>query len=93
MVSGPRSTDAALQGRGYGRASGGGARADAARGDDLGIFTCDRDLQRFYEGAGGSCSPGTVLIGGTPEDPFPSDVLGKVTLGSFFSARRGARGR
>ena len=61
MVSGLSAvvTDAALQGRGYGRAIVEAARElMRARGDDLGIFTCDRDLQRFYEGAGGSCSPG-----------------------------------
>lgn len=80
-------TDAALQGRGYGRAIvEAGRELMRARGDDVGIFTCDRDLQRFYEMAGWQLLAGTVLIGGTPEDPFPSDVLGKVTLGSFFSA-------
>ena len=62
------------------------------RGLDLGLFTCDRTLQAFYESAGWHLLPGTVLIGGTPIAPFPSDQPGldKVTMGDFFSpaARR-----
>ncbi|MGV9245791.1 GNAT family N-acetyltransferase [Streptomyces sp. NPDC003710] len=60
-----------------------------ARNLDLGLFTCDRPLRAFYERAGWQVLPGTVLIGGTPQDPFPSDRpgFGKVTLGDFFSAR------
>lgn len=54
---------------------------------DLGIFTCDRPLRAFYEAAGWECLPGTVLIGGTPDDPFPSDQFDKVTMGAFFSRR------
>jgi GNAT superfamily N-acetyltransferase len=56
-------------------------------GFDIGLFTCDRPLQAFYEKAGWEVLPGTVLIGGTPDAPFPSDQPGfdKVTLGSFFS--------
>ncbi|MEU6368649.1 GNAT family N-acetyltransferase [Streptomyces sp. NPDC046931] len=62
-----------------------------ARNLDLGLFTCDRPLRAFYERAGWQVLPGTVLIGGTPQDPLPSDRPGfdKVTLGDFFSA--GAR--
>jgi aminoglycoside 2'-N-acetyltransferase I len=59
----------------------------AASGADLGIFTCDRPLQRFYEWCGWQTLPGTTLIGGTPERPFPSDQFDKVTLASFFSAK------
>ncbi|HTW19183.1 MAG TPA: GNAT family N-acetyltransferase [Mycobacteriales bacterium] len=61
----------------------------AAGGIDLGIFTCDRPLQAFYERAGWRVLPGTVVIGGTPEAPFPSDQAGfdKVTMGALFSAR------
>ncbi|MFI6767928.1 GNAT family N-acetyltransferase [Streptomyces sp. NPDC050355] len=59
---------------------------------DLGIFTCDRPLQHFYESAGWHALPGTVLLGGTPQAPFPSDQPGfdKVTMADFFSpaARR-----
>ena len=29
--------------------------------------------------------PGTVLVGGTPEAPFPSDQFDKVTMARFFS--------
>ncbi|MFF3511853.1 GNAT family N-acetyltransferase [Streptomyces sp. NPDC002573] len=60
-----------------------------ARRLDLGLFTCDSPLRTFYEGAGWQMLPGTVLVGGTPQDPFPSDRPGfdKVTLGGFFSAR------
>ena len=56
-----------------------------AGGADLGIFTCDRPLQAFYEAAGWQHLPGTVLIGGTPQDPLPSDRFDKVTLACFFS--------
>lgn len=61
---------------------------------DLGLFTCDRSLQGFYEGCGWETLAGTVLIGGTALEPFPSDAPGmdKVTLGAFFSrAAREAR--
>ena len=54
-------------------------------GVDLGIFTCDPPLQGFYERAGWSALPGTVLIGGTPDTPLPSDALDKVTIGRFIS--------
>ena len=65
-----------------------------ASGADLGIFTCDRELLGFYLGAGWEHLEGTVLIGGTPEDPLPSDGDGfdKVTLGAFFTGKaRAAR--
>jgi aminoglycoside 2'-N-acetyltransferase I len=57
-------------------------------GLDPGMFTCDRPLQRFYESAGWQLLTGTVLIGGTPGAPFPSDQPGfdKVTMGDSFSA-------
>lgn len=56
-------------------------------GADLGLFTCDRPLKPFYEACGWEALPGAVLVGGTPEDPFPSDSPGmdKITLGAFFS--------
>ena len=81
-------TDEELQGRGYGRRLVASAHAAiAASGADLGIFTCDRPLAPFYESAGWTILPGTVLVGGTPDEPFPSDQWDKVTLASFFSAR------
>lgn len=54
---------------------------------DLGLFTCDRPLQAFYESVGWRVLPGAVLIGGTPRAPFPSDQPGfdKVTMSDFFS--------
>ncbi len=59
---------------------------------DLGLFTCDRPLQPFYERAGWHPLPGAVLVGGTVAAPFASDQEGfdKVTMVEFFSplARR-----
>lgn len=80
-------TDEALRGRGYGHRLVAAARDTiAGSGADLGIFTCDRPLGPFYESAGWTILAGTVLIGGTPEEPFPSDQWDKVTLADFFSA-------
>lgn len=81
-------TDESLRGRGHGRRLVIAAReAIAASGADLGIFTCDPPLQAFYESCGWMVLAGTVLIGGTPEAPLPSDRLGKVTLAGFFSEK------
>ncbi|MFF2808310.1 GNAT family N-acetyltransferase [Streptomyces sp. NPDC058000] len=78
------------RGRGYGRHLVTAAR-DALAGDgyDLGLFTCDRPLRAFYESAGWHHLPDTVLVGGTPQAPFPSDRPGfdKVTMADFFSPR------
>jgi GNAT superfamily N-acetyltransferase len=79
-------TDPDARGRGHGRALAVAAREFmAANGADLGIFTCDVDLQPFYGSAGWRFLPGTVLVGGTREDPFPSDGLGKVVMADFFT--------
>lgn len=81
-------TDASLRGRGFGRQLAAAAREImAADGVDLGIFTCDRDLQRFYESAGWDCLAGSVLVGGSREAPFPSDQFDKVTMAAFFTER------
>lgn len=72
------------RGRGHGKALVSAGR-QAMAGRDLGIFTCDRPLRGFYEDAGWECLPGTVVIGGTPGDPFPSDRFDKVTMGAFLS--------
>ncbi len=81
-------TCSARRRRGYGRQLVSAARAPiAASGADLGIFTCDRPLQDFYASAGWEILDGTVLIGGTPDHPFPSDQVDKVTVAAFFSAR------
>jgi GNAT superfamily N-acetyltransferase len=86
-------TDQAVRGLGHGRRLVGAAREEiAASGADLGIFTCDRPLGPFYESAGWTIVPGAVLVGGTPQAPFPSDQWDKVTLAAFFTAKamRGA---
>ncbi|MGW2157770.1 GNAT family N-acetyltransferase [Nonomuraea sp. NPDC001699] len=87
-------TRKAARGRGHGRhlvTAAHEAIADA--GFDLALFTCDRPLQGFYESAGWSAIPGAVLVGGTPQAPFPSDQPGfdKVTMGDFLSSEGRAR--
>ena len=88
-------TDPDRRGEGHGTTLCAAARQHiGASGADLGIFTCDRELLGFYVGAGWEHLEGTVLVGGTPEDPFPSDGDGfdKVTLGAFFTPKaRAAR--
>ncbi len=80
-------TASRLRGRGHGRHLVAATReAIEQSGADLGIFTCDSGLRTFYESAGWRHLPGTVLIGGTPEDPFPSDRFDKVTVAAFFTA-------
>ncbi|GAA2470927.1 hypothetical protein GCM10023100_44090 [Actinocorallia cavernae] len=82
-------TSKQARGRGYGRQLVTAARERMiAQSLDLGLFTCDRPLQAFYESAGWRVLPGAVLIGGTPQAPFPSDQPGfdKVTMADFFSA-------
>jgi GNAT superfamily N-acetyltransferase len=76
-------TDPAVRGRGHGGRLVREARRHIARsGVDIGLFTCDARLSAFYERAGWEHLRGTVIIGGTPEAPFPSDGdgLDKVTL-------------
>jgi hypothetical protein len=81
-------TGEADRGRGYGHRLVVAAREAIERsGADLGIFTCDRPLQAFYERAGWQLLPGTVLVGGTRATPFPSDQFDKVTMACFFSQR------
>ncbi|MEZ0090118.1 GNAT family N-acetyltransferase [Streptacidiphilus sp. EB129] len=80
-------TDRARRGSGHGRRLVAAAReAMALSGADLGVFTCDRPLQPFYESAGWELLPGTVLVGGTADEPFPSDQFDKVTMASLYSA-------
>jgi predicted GNAT family N-acyltransferase len=81
-------TGKADRGKGYGRRLvEAGRDTIEASGADLGIFTCDAPLRTFYERAGWETLPGTVLVGGTPEAPFPSDQFDKVTMARFFSAK------
>jgi aminoglycoside 2'-N-acetyltransferase I len=79
-------TDQARRNQGHGVRLVRAARQKMAElGRDLGIFTCDTELAGFYLRAGWHLLPGTVLIGGTAEEPFPSDQFDKVTLGSLFT--------
>lgn len=83
-------TRGTARGQGHGRRLVTAAHeAMAAMDLDLGLFTCDRPLQPFYESAGWHQLAGAVLIGGTPSSPFPSDRPGfdKVTMADFFSPR------
>ncbi|HEX3300517.1 MAG TPA: GNAT family N-acetyltransferase [Actinomycetota bacterium] len=81
-------TDASVRNAGHGGRLVSAARARiGSSGADLGLFTCDAPLRSFYERAGWEHLAGTFLIGGTPEDPYPSDTLAKVTLGGFFTDR------
>ncbi|RAG84427.1 GNAT family N-acetyltransferase [Streptacidiphilus pinicola] len=81
-------TDRARQRAGHGRTLVAAALAGIRdSGVDLGLFTCDRPLRAFYAGAGWQELPGAVLVGGTPEAPFPSDQWDKVTMGAFFTPR------
>jgi aminoglycoside 2'-N-acetyltransferase I len=81
-------TDRAVHRRGYGKRIVEAAReAMCAGGADLAIFTCDTPLAPFYESAGFEVLRGSVLVGGTPSNPFPSDRFDKVTLASFFTPR------
>ncbi|MEV7794184.1 GNAT family N-acetyltransferase [Streptomyces sp. NPDC087512] len=82
-------TSKQARGRGYGRRLVGAARERMlTQSLDLALFTCDRPLRAFYESAGWRVLPGAVLVGGTPQSPFPSDQPGfdKVTMSDFFSA-------
>jgi aminoglycoside 2'-N-acetyltransferase I len=89
-------TRRAVRGRGYGLRLVTAARERLAGepGLDLGLFTCDRGLVPFYEAAGWSELPGAVLVGGTREDPLPSDApgFGKAVLAEFFSPAAAAAG-
>jgi aminoglycoside 2'-N-acetyltransferase I len=81
-------TDPAYRGRGYGHRIVQAARdVIAASRADLGIFTCDTPLRTFYERAGWRCLEDTVLVGGTADAPYPSDLFDKVTMAEFFSEK------
>ena len=60
-------------------------------GADIGLFTSDPSLRTYYERCGWTLLEGASLVGGTRARPFPSDALGKITFGRFFSARAQAR--
>lgn len=78
----------ASRGRGHGRRLVvAGRRHMAGSGVDVGLFTCDRPLQPFYESCGWENLPGTVIVGGTADAPFRSDRPGfdKATMARFFT--------
>lgn len=52
---------------------------------DIGIFTCDPPLVGFYAKNGWEQLKNAYLVGGTHNQPFRSDSLGKCTLARFFS--------
>lgn len=83
-------TRADVRGRGHGARLVAAARAALAADPavDLALFSCDRGLVPFYEAAGFEVLPGTVLVGGTPEDPLATDAPGfdKAVLAAFFGA-------
>ncbi|MGW6841520.1 GNAT family N-acetyltransferase [Streptomyces sp. NPDC054958] len=82
-----------LRGRGLGGRLVAAARAELAADPDvdLALFSCDRPLAAFYEAAGFELLPGTVLVGGTPEDPLATDEEGfdKVVQAAFFTDNPG----
>jgi len=59
---------------------------------DFGVFTCDEGLKSFYNWGGWEVASRSSLVGGTRENPLPSESLGKITLIQLFSPRaRAAR--
>ncbi|MFI5665484.1 GNAT family N-acetyltransferase [Streptomyces sp. NPDC051704] len=78
------------RGRGYGGRLVAAARTALAADPavDLVLFSCDRPLVPFYEAAGFTRLPGTVLLGGTPGQPLATDAPGfaKEVLGDFPGA-------
>lgn len=82
-------TRADVRGRGHGARLVAAARAELAADPavDLALFSCDRDLVPFYGAVGFEVLPGTVLVGGTPQDPLATDAPGfdKAVLAAFFA--------
>ncbi|MFG2338722.1 GNAT family N-acetyltransferase [Streptomyces yangpuensis] len=82
-------TRTAVRGQGLGGRLVAAARAELAADPavDLALFSCDRHLTAFYEAAGFAPLPGTVLVGGTPENPLATDAPGfdKTVMAAFFT--------
>jgi GNAT superfamily N-acetyltransferase len=81
-------TRKSAQGRGLGRRIVTAAHQTLAEsGLDLSIFSSERALVPFYESAGWHEVPGAVLVGGTPEQPLPTDLPGwdRAVLADFFT--------
>lgn len=62
----------------------------AGNSPDISLFTCVPSLVPFYAHAGWEHYAGTVLVGGTRDNPFRSDSLGLATMMRLYSdkARR-----
>ncbi|WDH25788.1 GNAT family N-acetyltransferase [Pseudomonas chlororaphis] len=82
-------TDPACQGQGLGlRTVAAATRCMEHSNLDIGVFTCDPPLARFYARAGGwPIAPDVVLIGNRHEMALRSDTLGKVVLLRLFSPK------
>jgi GNAT superfamily N-acetyltransferase len=82
-------TDPQYQGRGLGlRAVAAATRCLARSNLDIGLFTCDPPLARFYERAGQWPVVSNVVLMGSHDDAaLRSDVLGKVVLMRLLSAK------
>ncbi|MER8158954.1 hypothetical protein [Streptomyces sp. NPDC094472] len=66
-----------------------GGGSEGGRGEgEAGHRARQRPLRDFCTGAGWQPLPGAVLVGGTPDAPFPSDQpsFDKVTMARFFFA-------
>jgi GNAT superfamily N-acetyltransferase len=82
-------TDPDYQGRGLGtRVVGAASRYIEQSTIDMGIFTCDPPLTRFYACAGAwPVAPNIVLIGGQYDGALTSVALRKAVLMRLFSAK------
>ncbi|MER5933233.1 GNAT family N-acetyltransferase [Streptomyces sp. NPDC002054] len=84
-------TRSSLRGRGYGARLVTAARQEivGSAAADVVLFSCDRPLVPFYSAAGFTPLPGSVLVGGTPEDPLTTADPGfdKVVLAAVPGPR------
>ncbi|MDJ1157924.1 hypothetical protein QNA08_06715 [Chelatococcus sp. SYSU_G07232] len=90
-IAGPScvATDPAYRGRGFAtRAVAAATRSIEHSDRDVGIFTCDPPLARFYARAGAwPVVPHVVLVGSRDEGALDSTPLGKAGLMRLFSAK------
>lgn len=82
-------TDPEYQRRGLGaRTVAAATRCIEDSNADIGIFTCDPPLARFYQRAGGwAVTPGIILLGSRHPDALSSAALGKAVLMHLISER------
>jgi predicted N-acetyltransferase YhbS len=62
-----------------------------ASGVDLVLFSCDASLVAFYERCGARVLAGSVIVGGTRDDPLRTDTLDKTVLARACSPSAEAR--